>query len=160
MAHLTLMHKQQGVVLIVALIMVIAITGIAVTLMSSSSVDIKITNAAQEREAAENELIGDVQNVIANEAKKLGNSRFFFSRGQVPETGLDLGNTNDTSNTMFNKNEGPLALRCPRRFDDTAGLRCNMVEINSVIEYGSKSKHNLTITTGIAQEMLSLNSGN
>ena len=71
MAHLTLMHKQQGVVLIVALIMVIAITGIAVTLMSSSSVDIKITNAAQEREAAENELIGDVQNVIANEAKKL-----------------------------------------------------------------------------------------
>jgi type IV pilus assembly protein PilX len=35
-----------------------------------------------------------------------------------------------------------------------------MVEINSVIEYGSKSKHNLTITTGIAQEMLSLNSGN
>ena len=58
MAHLTMMHKQQGVVLIVALIMVIAITGIAVTLMSSSSVDIKITNAAQEREAAENELIG------------------------------------------------------------------------------------------------------
>ena len=53
--------KQQGVVLITALIMVIAVTGIAVTLMSSSSIDIKITNAAQEREVAENELIGEVQ---------------------------------------------------------------------------------------------------
>ena len=53
-------NKQQGVVLITALIMVIAVTGIAVTLMSSSSVDIKITNAAQEREVAENELIGEV----------------------------------------------------------------------------------------------------
>ena len=53
--------KQQGVVLITALIMVIAVTGIAVTLMSSSSIDVKITNAAQEREVAENELIGEVK---------------------------------------------------------------------------------------------------
>ena len=43
MAHLTLQRKQQGVVLIVALIMVVAVTGIAVTLLSSSSVDIKLT---------------------------------------------------------------------------------------------------------------------
>ncbi|MEC8226210.1 MAG: pilus assembly protein PilX, partial [Pseudomonadota bacterium] len=40
MAHLTLQKKQQGVVLIVALIMVVAVTGIAVSLMSSSSIDI------------------------------------------------------------------------------------------------------------------------
>ena len=53
MAHVTLAKKQQGVVLIVALIMVVAVTGIAVTLMNSSSIDIKITNAVQEREVAE-----------------------------------------------------------------------------------------------------------
>ena len=53
MAYLIPMkNKQQGVVLITALIMVIAVTGIAVTLMSSSSIDIKITNSAQEREVA------------------------------------------------------------------------------------------------------------
>ena len=60
MAYLKqLQKKQQGVVLITALIMVIAVTGIAVTLMSSSSIDIKITNAAQEREVAENEVHRD-----------------------------------------------------------------------------------------------------
>lgn len=70
--------KQQGVVLITALIMVIAVTGIAVTLMSSSSIDIKITNAAQEREVAENELIGEVQRMISDEANKGANNQFFF----------------------------------------------------------------------------------
>jgi type IV pilus assembly protein PilX len=69
--------KQQGVVLITALIMVIAVTGIAVTLMSSSSIDIKITNAAQEREVAENELIGEVQRMISDEAIKVRIISFF-----------------------------------------------------------------------------------
>ena len=160
MAHLTLQRKQQGVVLIVALIMVVAVTGIAVTLLSSSSVDIKITNAAQERGVAENVFMGDVQNIIANEASARGNSRFFLNKEQIGDAGINLGNLGDTTNRMFNRNEGPLPLNCPRRFDDTEGLKCNMIEINSVIKYGSKSKHNLTITTGIAQQMLSLNSDN
>jgi len=72
--------KQQGVVLITALIMVIAVTGIAVTLMSSSSVDIKITNAAQEREVAENELIGEVQRMISDEASKGAANQFFLTQ--------------------------------------------------------------------------------
>ncbi|MEX6631850.1 hypothetical protein SGI36_21615, partial [Providencia rettgeri] len=76
MENLRLASKQQGVVLIVALIMVVAVTGIAVTLMSSSSVDMKITNAAFEREEAENALMGNVQQVIADEATKGGTSYF------------------------------------------------------------------------------------
>ena len=81
--------KQQGVVLITALIMVIAVTGIAVTLMSSSTIDIKITNAAQEREVAENELIGQVQKVIAIEAKKGKNSNFFLTKSETVTLGKD-----------------------------------------------------------------------
>ena len=76
-------NKQQGVVLITALIMVIAVTGIAVTLMSSSSVDIKITNAAQEREVAENELIGEVQRMISDEASKGAANQFFLTPDEV-----------------------------------------------------------------------------
>ena len=85
---------------------------------------------------------------------------FFLNKEQIGDAGINLGNLGDTTNRMFNRNEGPLPLNCPRRFDDTEGLKCNMIEINSVIKYGSKSKHNLTITTGIAQQMLSLNSDN
>lgn len=159
MAYVNSLHKQQGVVLIVALIMVVAVTGIAVTLMSSSSIDIKITNAAQEREVADNLLIGTVQQVIADEASKGGNSRFLYSRVRVPEVGIDLGDIGDTSNTMTNLNNGALDLPCPRRFNFTAGVSCNMVQVDTTITYGSKSKHTLTIVSGVAQEMASLNTG-
>ena len=124
MAHLMKSQiKQQGVVLITALIMVIAVTGIAVTLMSSSSIDIKITNAAQEREVAENELIGEVQRVIAEEANKGAANQFFLS---VPRKSLRVQPTDkhrrhaDRRHMMVCKakwltlNKGALDLECPR----------------------------------------------
>jgi type IV pilus assembly protein PilX len=166
MAHLKQSQKkQQGVVLITALIMVIAVTGIAVTLMSSSSIDIKITNAAQEREVAENELIGEVQRMISNEANKGANNQFFLSPDEVTsiaaadKEGMVIAIHDDMQSKMINLNNGALDLECPRRFNFTAGISCNMVQVATTIEYGSKSKHTLTIVTGVAQEMASISKG-
>lgn len=157
--------KQQGVVLITALIMVIAVTGIAVTLMSSSSIDIKITNAAQEREVAENELIGEVQRMISDEANKGANNQFFLSPDEVTsiaasdKEGMVIAAHDGMQSKMVNLNKGALDLECPRRFNFTAGISCNMLQVATTIEYGSKSKHELTIVTGVAQEMASINKG-
>lgn len=167
-----LQNRQQGVVLITALIMVIAVTGIAVTLMSSSTIDIKITNAAQEREVAENELIGEVQRVIASEARKGENSNFFLTPSEtktkeksedtsvitIKEKDISLPGSEMTS-ILNNLNNGQLELNCPRNYSYTAGISCNMVQVSTTIEYGSKSKHSLTIVTGIAQEMASIGKG-
>ncbi|CAD2226558.1 conserved exported hypothetical protein [Pseudoalteromonas sp. 3J6] len=160
MAYLTHMKKkQQGVVLITALIMVIAVTGIAVTLMSSSSIDIKITNAAQEREVAENQLIGEVQRIIADEASKGAANQFFLTPEEVSDNGVVMAERDDMKSNMINLNNGVLDLECPRRFNFTAGISCNMVQVSTTIEYGSKSKHQLTIVTGVAQEMASISKG-
>ncbi len=160
MAYLTQMkNKQQGVVLITALIMVIAVTGIAVTLMSSSSIDIKITNAAQEREVAENQLIGEVQRIIADEARKGAANQFFLTPEEVTDTGIVMAERDDMKSNMINLNNGVLDLECPRRFNFTAGISCNMVQVSTTMEYGSKSKHQLTIVTGVAQEMASISKG-
>ena len=160
MAYLTSMKsKQQGVVLITALIMVIAVTGIAVTLMSSSSIDIKITNAAQEREVAENQLTGEVQRIIADEVSKGAANQFFLTPSEVTDNGLEIANRGDLKSTMINLNKGMLDLKCPRRFNFTAGISCNMVQVSTTIDYGSKSKHQLTIVTGVAQEMASISKG-
>ena len=142
--HTPTQHKQKGVVLITALIMVIAVTGIAVTLMSSSTIDIKITNAAQEREVAENMLVGEVQRVIAQEANKGGASQFFLTKNEIPEQWKTIA----THDGM-----GVMELNCPRRYNPTQGVVCNMMQVTTTIEYGSKSKHQLTVVTGIAQEM-------
>ncbi len=160
MAYLTQMkNKQHGVVLITALIMVIAVTGIAVTLMSSSSIDIKITNAAQEREVAENQLIGEVQRIIADEVSKGAANQFFLTPEEVSDKGIVMAERDDMKSNMINLNNGVLDLECPRRFSFTAGISCNMVQVSTTIEYGSKSKHQLTIVTGVAQEMASLSKG-
>ena len=160
MAYLTQMkNKQHGVVLITALIMVIAVTGIAVTLMSSSSIDIKITNAAQEREVAENQLIGEVQRIIADEASKGAANQFFLTPEEVSDKGIVMAERDDMKSNMINLNNGVLDLECPRRFNFTAGISCNMVQVSTTIEYGSKSKHQLTIVTGVAQEMASISKG-
>ena len=66
---------------------------------------------------------------------------------------------NDMQSRMINLNKGVLDLECPRRFSFTAGISCNMVQVSTTIEYGSKSKHQLTIVTGVAQEMASLSKG-
>lgn len=163
MENLIVTHRnQRGVVLISALIMVIAVTGIAVTLMSSSTIDIKITNAAQEREVAENLLMGNVQQVIADEAARSiddGGNRFLYTQAQIPNGKLPLGKIGNTTSEMSNLNNGKLDLLCPRKFSFTAGVACNMIQVDSTVTYGSKSKHTLTITSGIAQEMASLNTG-
>jgi len=157
--------KQQGVVLITALIMVIAVTGIAVTLMSSSSIDVKITNASQEREVAENELIGEVQRMISDEANKGAANQFFLTPDEVSHhsgengEGMTIATHGDMQSKMVNLNQGALDLECPRRFNFTAGISCNMVQVATTIEYGSKAKHSLTIVTGVAQEMASMSKG-
>jgi type IV pilus assembly protein PilX len=139
--------------------MVIAVTGIAVTLMSSSSIDIKITNAAQEREVAENQLIGEVQRIIADEVSKGAANQFFLTPEEVSDKGIVMAERDDMKSNMINLNNGVLDLECPRRFSFTAGISCNMVQVSTTIEYGSKSKHQLTIVTGVAQEMASISKG-
>ncbi|MBB1471340.1 pilus assembly protein PilX, partial [Pseudoalteromonas sp. SG41-5] len=116
MAYLKLASKQQGVVLIVALIMVVAVTGIAVTLMSSASVDIKITNAAFEREEAENILMGNVQKVIATEAAADGASKLLYTQAQLPDGTIALTTIGDTESELSNLNDGALDLPCPRDY--------------------------------------------
>ena len=59
---------------------------------------------------------------------------------------------------MINLNNGELDLPCPRKYNFTSGVSCNMVEVNTTITYG-KSIHTLTVKTGVAQEMASLNTG-
>lgn len=159
MAFIKPKAKQQGVVLIVALIMVVAVTGIAVTLMSSSSIDIKITNAAFEREEAENTLMGNVQKVIATEVAKDGASTLLFAQEQIPGDSIALGSIGNTQSELSNINNGAMNLNCPRDYAPTPVIVCNMVQINSTLTYGSKSKHTITVTTGIAQQMARQNTG-
>ncbi|MFC3033904.1 pilus assembly protein PilX [Pseudoalteromonas fenneropenaei] len=148
-----MMSKQRGVVLVVAMVMLVAVTAVAVTLMSSSSIDLKITNAAQEREAADLLLIGEVQRVIAEQAAQGQASLFLRKKEQIPQ-GVSFAGQNGSQNVLTSLNNGPLDLRCPRQYGYTEGVVCNFTQLETTIEYGSKSRHKVTIVTGVSQEIL------
>lgn len=152
--------NQNGIVLVTAMIMIVAVTAVAVTLMSSSSIDLKITNAAQEREQAENLLVGEVQRVILEEGNRNSQSRFLMSVNQLE---LAENNTFDgmhgTDNIMRGLNNGPKELDCPRSFKYTKGIVCNLTEISTTVEYGTRAKHRLTVVVGVGQQMISASAG-
>ncbi|MCF2907907.1 pilus assembly protein PilX [Pseudoalteromonas sp. DL2-H2.2] len=155
-------HKQQGMVLIVSMVLIVAVMSVAVTLMSSSTIDIKVTNAAQEREAAEALLMGEVQRIIAREKGLQGNSVFNSLNGQflnasdemVSRT-IHVDNELNLASAQSNLNSGELLLECPRVFNFTEGLSCVITEVQSSVQYGDQSRHQVTVVIGIAQEVLS-----
>ncbi|WP_442960206.1 pilus assembly protein PilX [Pseudoalteromonas sp. A25] len=152
------MKNQQGIVLISAMIMIVAVSAIAVTLMSTSSLDLKITNASQEREEADSLLMGEVQRAIASQTALGAESLFTRNKAQLA-VGNSFDGSNGAVNTVTSLNNGPLELNCPRSFSYTSGVICNMTQLETTITYGSKAKHTLTVVTGIGQEMISLEEG-
>ena len=153
-------NHQKGVVLVAALVMLLAVTGIAVTLMSSSSVDIKMTNAAQERERADHQLMGETETAIASEVNQGSDSRFLWTLAEFANAGdavtLNVAG-NESTSTLTNMNPGPTTLNCPRRFAYTEGVVCNMMQLDTTLNYGGKSTHTVAVSSGIAQELLDLN---
>lgn len=69
--------KQQGFVLVVAMIMLIAITGVAVALLVSSGVDNKMMSSAQEAELAINEAKGAHDEAYSREEFQMGGRNQF-----------------------------------------------------------------------------------
>lgn len=155
-------RKQKGIVLITAMIMTVAVTGVALSLMSSSSIDLKISSAAQERAEAEAELLGEINEVIGANIFS-PNNPFTKERQQIPDQGENMtpSGVENITNILRSKNNGEGMLGCSRRPNATdEGVRCIHTELVSVIEYGSRQTHNIQVVMGIEQEVIDHSLGN
>lgn len=154
--------NQSGVVLITALIMIIAVSGIAVSLMSTSTTDLKVLSGTQDKEIASNLVKGDSQRAIGSE-KLLGiNSNFYTRKGQFeaqPNKNYNITASSSSSTVLlYNENDGPDLLPCSRRFAPTPSLKCNYLRMESKLNYGKKDsngdgKHKIEIHSGIVQAL-------
>ena len=146
--------QNQGFVLVTALLMLLAVTGIAVSLMGSSSIDLKITQTAQEREQSETQVKGDADKALISEMNKTAEqNRFLFLSGQFgDQESLDITPENVNSTvTLFNMNKGPVIIDCPPKFAATSGIKCNMLRVNTELNYGKNDKHLVAVRNGIVQ---------
>ncbi|MDP5213029.1 hypothetical protein ORJ66_08230 [Pseudoalteromonas tunicata] len=151
-------HKQQGVVLVAALVMIIAMTGIAVSLMSSSSLDLKMVNAAQESETAEMTIKGDAELSLRGAMNEKGASKLLWLNGQFGGVGVSQDITAQSANpdskvVLFNENTGPTELDCPPQYAVTNGIKCNALRIQAEMKYGAQKKHIVVVHSGILQEL-------
>jgi len=156
------LKKQSGVVLITALIMIIAVTGIAVSLMGSSTTDLKILSGVQDAEIASNTVKGDTQRTIGAEKLAGINSDFYRLQGQFEaqtDKNFDITAANSDSKVLlFNENNGPSLLKCLPRLAVTPSLKCNYLRMETTLNYGkkdsnSKGKHQIEIHSGIVQDL-------
>ncbi|MCF2863165.1 pilus assembly protein PilX [Pseudoalteromonas sp. Cnat2-41] len=154
---------QGGVVLIASLVMVLIVSGIAVTLMSASSVDMKVVNAAQDYDVASEQALADSERAVFDEKQKAATvSALYFNRGEFNAGGDEFVQLEpagaQASLRLFHNNDGPQDLDCPPRANPTPGIKCNMLSLRSRVEYGKSNRHNVTVVSGLAQEMASISS--
>lgn len=148
--------KQQGFVLVAAMLMILMVSGIAVTVMSGSVLDSKMVNATQEAYLADSTARGDTEQAIKDEIKKGSASSFLDVMGKneaSKETTL-LQAGSKVVMQYNNKNESVPLLPCPAAFAPTPKIKCNYLKLTTSKRYGRADKHMLTLETGIAQEMM------
>lgn len=147
---------HKGVVLIAAMLMLLMVSGIAITVMSGSALDSKMVNASQDTYRAESLTKGDTELAIKNELQSGAGSRFIIKRSAYPASQQFVINSNDTTIVMTNENTNPNVdlLECPAKFQATSGIKCNYLRLNSSHDYGKKDRHTMNINTGIRQEMM------
>lgn len=149
--------KQQGVVLVAALVMILLVTGIAVTVLSSSSLDTKMVVASQQAYSAENITKGDAERAIKAEIDLDGDSRLLYRKGKFPESNKIDISTNLQSEVMLSRtniNENVDLIDCPPRFAVTKGIKCNYLNTRTVHKYGKNKRYEMIVNTGVQQELI------
>lgn len=140
------MKKQEGMVLFFSLIILIIMTVIGVALAVNSSQSMKMAGAGSERVEAMSAAQGAQDRVVANNQ----GSTMANIAGTMVVVDAALGVTNTLN---------PLAagdVNCQRSTKASSAnlISCRRVEISSSAAFGKKNLGQLTVVTGIEQEVL------
>lgn len=147
-------RKQKGMVLVVALIMLIAVTGVAVALLVSSGVDNKMMSSAQEAELAMNEARGAHDEAYSREINQVGGGQNQFSL-RIP-LGQSLPARETQPNTAGNivvYSALPEPTTCPPAFSASSSSSCNYHRVTTATNYGEVGQ-TIRITSVVSQQLV------
>ncbi|MGB1199623.1 MAG: pilus assembly PilX family protein [Thalassotalea sp.] len=159
--------RQQGVVLIVALVFLVALTGVAVALMQNTSSDVRMSGASEEKVIATQQAISANDEVISDQISgATGTNGFAFPLVRFPLTNLQANLTpaiqpNTVALVDVVNNDLKLEGDCPhsRRASSTSVFSCNMLRTQIVKTYGRPNSsgvqtNTIIVNSGVAQELL------
>jgi len=145
--------KQQGVVLIVSLVFLVALTAVASALMLNTTSDMKMSGSSQIKVNAVQEAISTIDQVIFAQIQG-NNNAFASSQFPLPMDGV-VTSPNTTANitAVDSKN---LVVDCPpsKLPSDNGEIKCNMLNVQAIKLYGRANTSNVQVNAGIAQRLL------
>ncbi len=154
--------NQKGVVLIVSLVFLVALTAVAAALMQNSTTDMKMSGASEEKVVAVQDAMSAVDEVIFNQAGP--NKTNEFARpaqgDNFPITNQSLllpsTSTSASAEVDVTNNQYKLSVNCPHfKLASSVGeFDCNVLRVRVVRPYGRKDNSVVIINSGIAQVLL------
>lgn len=158
--------RQQGVVLIVSLVFLIALTGVAAALMQNTTTDMKMSGASEERVVAMQEAVSAVDEIIFEQVTGASTANDFaaplvdFADGAIDIiTDLKVTNENkdfDSATLNVVNNDFLLQAGCPHSKSASSAqvFTCNVLLIQVNRKYGRKGTSTVEVNSGIAQQLL------
>ncbi len=148
-------EKQQGVVLIVSLVFLVALTAVASALMLNTTSDMKMSGSSQIKVNAVQEAISSIDQIISVQIQGNNNAFLTTIATQFPmNMGGVVTSPNTTANiTMVNANG--LVVDCPYSIlpSDADDTDCNILDIQVIKLYGRANTSNVQVNAGIVQQL-------
>jgi Tfp pilus assembly protein PilX len=158
---------QSGVVLVVSLVFLVALTAVAGALMQNSSTDMKMAGASQDKQIATQQAISAIDEIIASHVTGPSDQNVFaqpvVTYTATGDAGVNvLGSIVSTSANVTNanvnvvNNEYGLETTCPhsRNASSVQVFGCNVLRIQLNKTYGRKGNSNIQVVSGVAQQVL------
>lgn len=156
------LEKQRGVVLIIALVFLIALTAVAAALMQNTTTDMKMSGASQEKVVATQEAISAIDEVIYNEVNKVNSVAGIPTNGfasEIADFPLTPAVTNaNTSAQVSLANELKIETDCPhsRGASSVEVFKCNVLRVRINRTYGRTNSSQVQVVSGVAQQLLNV----
>lgn len=150
--------KQHGVVLVVSLVFLIALTAVAAALMQNTTSDMKMSGASQVRTVALQETLSEMDRVIFNQVRKVSGANNFASPINSFPISPTLTEPDITIATITPANKYNLEADCPRALNgsSTTVFKCNLINVQLTRQYGRKNTSNININSSIAQQLVNV----
>ncbi|XPF96073.1 PilX N-terminal domain-containing pilus assembly protein [Colwellia sp. RE-S-Sl-9] len=144
--------NQSGVVLIVSLVFLVALTAVAAALMQNTTTDVKMAGASQEKSIVTQETISEMDRIIFNEQRRVNGPNIFVELN-TPTPILSVTKPSITTAIASPDNLLSLAPSCPRVKPASSDAQCRMSNVVVSRTYGRNNNHVIQVNAGIAQEL-------
>jgi Tfp pilus assembly protein PilX len=153
----TSLKKCQGVVLIVALVFLIALTAVAAALMQNTTTDMKMSGASQEKVVAIQEAVSATDEVIYNEVTQVSGTNAFAS--EIAKFPLEPTTSNSHTDAEISlANPYKIEADCPhsRSASSVQVFKCNVLKVQITRLYGRTNNSTIEVNSGVAQQLLNV----